>query len=153
MIPKRKIEIIEFWKTSEPYGFLSNFWYATIMISGKIYLTTEHYFQSQKFVGTEHEYVIINQLTAYEAAKEGRKKHRPLRADWNLIKEEIMLTALRAKFTQHKHLRDMLLATGDAYLVESSPVDSYWGTGPDGTGKNKLGILLMQVREELRYVN
>jgi len=61
-----------------------------------------------------------------------------------------MLDALRAKFTQHADLRTLLLATGDAQLVEHTTNDSYWGDGGDGSGKNRLGQLLMRLRDELR---
>ena len=61
-----------------------------------------------------------------------------------------MLDALRAKFTQHEELKATLLGTGDAILVEHTANDSYWGDGGDGSGKNRLGQLLMKLREELR---
>ncbi len=64
-----------------------------------------------------------------------------------------MLKALRVKFDQHQDLKQKLLSTGDAKLVEASPYDSYWGnaTRKDGSkGLNKLGILLMKVRSELK---
>jgi ribA/ribD-fused uncharacterized protein len=61
-----------------------------------------------------------------------------------------MLEALRAKFTQHDDLLATLLATGTAMLVEHTANDDYWGDGGDGSGKNRLGYLLMHVREELR---
>lgn len=61
-----------------------------------------------------------------------------------------MLTAVRAKFTQHEDLKQVLLSTGDAILVEHTSNDRYWGDGGDGTGRNALGKILMQVREEIR---
>jgi N-glycosidase YbiA len=60
-----------------------------------------------------------------------------------------MLEALRAKFTQHAALRDILVGTGDAAIVEHTTRDRYWGDGGDGTGTNMLGRLLMRVRDEL----
>ena len=57
-----------------------------------------------------------------------------------------MYRALIAKFTQHPDLLRLLVETGDRELVEHSPHDSYWGDGPDGKGKNRLGILLMKLR-------
>jgi ribA/ribD-fused uncharacterized protein len=63
-----------------------------------------------------------------------------------------MRDALRAKFTQHQNLKELLLSTGDAKIVEASPTDSYWGnaTRRDGTeGFNKLGLLLMEIRKTL----
>jgi ribA/ribD-fused uncharacterized protein len=74
----------------------------------------------------------------------------PLRRDWDSVKDAVMLEAVRAKFSQHADLKAILLATGDAVLVEHTERDSYWGDGGDGSGKNRLGQLLMQVRAELR---
>ncbi len=61
-----------------------------------------------------------------------------------------MMDALRAKFTQHGRCQRMLLATGEAELVEHTRNDFYWADGGDGTGRNRLGVLLMQLRAELR---
>ena len=61
-----------------------------------------------------------------------------------------MYVALYAKFTQHEHLRKLLLETGDRKLIEHTSRDSYWGDGGDGSGQNKLGKLLMKLREELK---
>ncbi len=62
----------------------------------------------------------------------------------------MQLEALRAKLTQHADLRALLLGTGEAPLIEHTANDAYWGDGGDGSGKNRLGALLMRVREELR---
>ena len=61
-----------------------------------------------------------------------------------------MYIALYAKFTQHEPLMKLLLDTGDRKLVEHTSRDSYWGDGGDGSGQNKLGKLLMRLREELK---
>ena len=61
-----------------------------------------------------------------------------------------MHEAVLAKFTQHADLREILLGTGDAKIVEHTENDAYWGDGGDGSGKNMLGQILMRVREELR---
>ena len=73
-----------------------------------------------------------------------------LRADWDTVRDAVMLAALRTKFTQHAELHVRLLATGDTYLVEHTAKDAYWGDGGDGSGRNRLGVLLQQVRTELR---
>jgi len=62
-----------------------------------------------------------------------------------------ILRLVLAKFTQHPELRELLLATGDAALVEHTENDAYWGDGGDGSGKNRLGEIPMRVREELRH--
>jgi ribA/ribD-fused uncharacterized protein len=73
-----------------------------------------------------------------------------IRPDWEEIKEAVMLSAITAKFKQNDPIRAVLLATGSRTLIENSPVDYYWGCGKTGTGRNRLGVLLMRVREELR---
>ena len=84
-----------------------------------------------------------------KAAKMGRERSRPLRADWEAVKEETMRTALVAKFTQHAELTKLLLDTGSAELIEHTRNDAYWGDGGDGTGLNRLGQMLMDLRREL----
>ena len=86
------------------------------------------------------------------AASMGRDRKRPLRRDWERVKERVMVEALRAKFTQHEELKAVLLGTGDAVLVEHTANDSNWGDGGDGSGRNRLGQLLMQLRAELAAV-
>ncbi len=61
-----------------------------------------------------------------------------------------MLEGLRHKFGQHPDLREKLLATGNRHIIEHTKTDKYWGDGEDKTGKNRLGHLLVQLREELR---
>jgi len=61
-----------------------------------------------------------------------------------------MRQVVLAKFTQHADLRTILLGTGDAQLVEHTAKDSYWADGGDGSGRNRLGQILMSVRAELR---
>jgi N-glycosidase YbiA len=61
-----------------------------------------------------------------------------------------MHEAVLARFTQYADLRETLLGTGESLLVEHTENDAYWGDGGDGSGKNRLGQILMRVREELR---
>lgn len=132
------------------HGYLSNFWPAPITLKGVVWPTSEHYFQAQKFAGTTHEEAIRQTPSPMIAARMGRSRARPLRQDWDAVKERIMLDALRAKFTQHADLGARLCATGDALLIEHRARDTYWGDGGDGRGRNRLGALLMQLRGELR---
>lgn len=68
--------------------------------------------------------------------------------NWDTIKYEVMLRAVRAKYWQHPTFRELLLSTGKAKIEEDSPFDSIWGIGCDGKGLNWLGQILMQVRDE-----
>jgi ribA/ribD-fused uncharacterized protein len=143
-------QAILFYSTTGPYGCFSNFSRHPIFLKGKRWRTTEHYFQAQKFAGTDYETDIRNAPTARQAASLGRSRKVPIRRDWEHVKDQVMLDALRAKFSQHPYLHEILLGTGDALLVEHTERDAYWGDGGDGSGRNMLGRLLMQVREELR---
>ena len=93
---------------------------------------------------------VFHCATPMEAAKAGRRRTRPLRSDWERVKDEIMYEVVMAKFTQHKDLTAILLGSGEATLVEHTKNDSYWGDGGDGSGKNMLGKTLMEVRAEIR---
>lgn len=141
---------ILFYRVSEAYGEFSNFAPYPITLKGKQWPTSEHYFQAQKFAGTEHEQVIRKLSSPMIAARQGRSRKLPLRRDWESVKDNIMREALFAKFTEHLELQKLLLETGDAVLVEHTRNDRYWGDGGDGSGKNRLGLLLMELREELR---
>lgn len=141
---------ILFYGTNDQYGCFSNFSAHWIKLDGKSWPTTEHYFQAQKFVGTEHEDAIRLAHSPKNAANMGREHKRPLRADWEEVKDDVMRRAVRAKFEQHEEIRQILLETGDAEIIENAPGDYYWGIGSRGDGKNMLGILLMEVREQLR---
>jgi ribA/ribD-fused uncharacterized protein len=141
-------ERVLFYRVGEPYGFLSNFAPFPVEVDGKTWPTTEHYFQAQKFAGRVEEEQVRKAPSASEAARLGRKL-AGLRPDWDAVKDEVMLKAVRAKFTQHPDLRRQLLETGDRKLVEHTSNDSYWADGGDGSGRNRLGELLMRVRAEL----
>ena len=141
---------ITFYLQNKPYGYFSNFAPYAVYRKGKIWPTSEHYFQAQKFTGTHHEEEVRRAKTPNDAAKKGRDRSRPLRADWEEVKDYVMREALHAKFTQHPDLKENLLATGAADIVEHTTNDSYWGDGGDGSGKNMLGVLLMELRENLR---
>jgi ribA/ribD-fused uncharacterized protein len=141
---------IKFYRINDPYGEFSNFSSHPIKLKGKEWRTTEHYFQAQKFSDTEHEEAIRLEPSPMIAARMGRDRKRPLRKDWEVVKDSLMREAVVAKFTQYSELKELLLSTGEAYLVEHTTNDSYWGDGGDGSGQNKLGQILMSVREELR---
>lgn len=61
-----------------------------------------------------------------------------------------MYDACLAKFSQHPDLKQLLLDSGDAIIIEHTKNDNYWGDGGDGTGRNQLGKTLMRVRDTLR---
>lgn len=129
------------------YAFLSNYSASPFRINYVLFPTMEHYFQANK-ADNQNDYLHIAYApTPGEAKRLGRKIQ--LRPDWEKIKDNIMLTGLRKKFADPE-LRNLLLATGDEELVEGNYWgDTYWGVC-NGVGQNKLGKLLMQVREEIK---
>ncbi|HAY22556.1 MAG TPA: hypothetical protein DCY27_10405 [Desulfobacterales bacterium] len=141
--------IIRFYRVNEPYGQFSNFSPHPIFLDGVTWPTSEHYFQAQKFLDDERREEIKAAASPMVAARLGRDRSRPLRPDWDQVKDEIMRTAVRAKVMQHTEVRQLLLDTGDALIVEHTAHDSYWGDGGDGSGKNMLGRILMEIRTEL----
>jgi len=142
---------IYFYSDRAAYGCFSNFSAHGITLNGRWWPTSEHYFQAQKFAGTPHEEAIREAKTPKQAATMGRERTRPLRPDWEQVKDEVMREAVRQKFLAHADIRQILLDTGDAPIVENAPGDYYWGIGADGSGKNMLGRILMEVRDELRF--
>jgi ribA/ribD-fused uncharacterized protein len=141
--------VVYFYSTTGDHGYMSNFAAYPIELDGKRWRTTEHYFQAQKFVGTSHEEDVRAAKTPKDAANRGRDRKRPLRSDWESVKDAVMRKAVLAKFQQHPDLAAQLVATGGAKLVEKTTGDYYWGCGSSGAGKNMLGVILMEVREVL----
>ena len=143
---------IKFYNRDEPYYEFTNFYPAPVIIDDQRWPSTEHYFQAQKFVGTPYLDVIRGFSSAREAFQLSRNPtvSQWRRSDWDAVKGDIMLKALRCKFTQRKDLRKLLWETGDRDIIEHTTNDSYWadGGGP-GKGLNKLGKLLMQVRDDI----
>ena len=144
------MEDIRFYRVKEPFGEFSNFAPFPIVIDAEQWPTSEHYFQSQKFEDRAYRKRIRETVSPSQAARLGRDRSRRLRDDWEVVKDGIMLTAVRAKFSQHDGLRALLMSTGDATIVEHTKNDAYWGDGGNGGGRNMLGQILMKVREELR---
>lgn len=141
---------IKFYGANEAFGEFSNFAAFPIKIGTKTWPTSEHYFQAQKFIDKAYAEKIRGTASPMTAARLGRDRKVPLRKDWESVKIGVMRQALMAKFTQHSELRELLLSTGDNSLIESTASDVYWGDGGDGSGKNMLGRLLMEIRRELR---
>lgn len=144
---------IYFYSTRGEYGAFSNFSKHGVEMDGQWYRTTEHYFQAQKFDNPKYRERIRIALTPRDAARLGRSRKVPLRKDWEEVKDGIMFDVVSKKFQTHDEIRKLLLATGDEKIVENAPGDYYWGCGKDGNGKNKLGLILMEVRQRLRDEN
>lgn len=146
---------IQFYRASEePYGCLSNLYKRVVVFEGENFQTSEHAYQAGKARKSQvRDWILAAPSPALVAMAAHGLYWWDIRSDWSKIKFDRMRDVLRAKFSQHEDLRDLLLLTGDARLVESAtvdnPVNRTWGE-VKGVGKNMLGKLLMEVRDELR---
>ena len=139
----------------EKYAFLSNFYW---LPNGT---TVEHLFQADKCLRMEDRDWIMSQSSPGKAKKAASKygldeRRITIVVNWEEIKVDMMFKHLRMKF-QYPELRKFLLETGDEQLIEGNWWhDNQWGNCTCGrpewsvVGKNLLGKLLMQVREEIK---
>ena len=129
------------------FRFLSNFWPAAVEYNGMRYRTVEHAYQAAKTLDQSHRRKVKMLESPGKAKRLGSKFE--LRPDWDDIKVEVMLDLVRQKFTNHPELKGSLLSTGAAVLIESNSWgDTFWGVC-DGEGNNRLGQILMRVRDEI----
>lgn len=139
---------IKFYKTKDPYGCFSNYYPSRFFVFGHWWNWSEAPYQAMKTVIPTEIHEIHKATKANDTRLLGQKV--TLRPDWDQVKYAVMKDVCMAKFLQNRDLLKQLLETGDEELIEDSPVDYYWGCGADGTGKNMLGKVLMEIREELR---
>ncbi|KAK7031154.1 hypothetical protein VNI00_013569 [Paramarasmius palmivorus] len=166
-VPPRA-KILFYHKHDPHYGF-TNFSAHPVFYKGKRYPTSEHLFQSFKF---EHKPALVERIRTVserpsDAFSEARRLQHEVRPDWRSVNIEKvskqpydnpkhlftsleMDVALYHKFTQHHDLKQELLGTGDAELVEDSDKDAFWGVGQDRRGRNELGKALERLRSQLR---
>lgn len=146
---------IRFYRASEkPYGAFSNLYRRPIDFEGEFFATSEHAYQSGKARKPEvRDWVLSAPSPALVAMAAHGLYYWDIAPGWSRTKFDRMRGVLRAKFTQHEDLKELLLSTGDARLVESATVDNevnrLWGE-VNGEGRNMLGQLLMELRVSLR---
>ena len=151
---KTELTEVRFYRASEkPYGAFSNLYRREIEFEGEKFATSEHAYQAGKARKPEvRKWLMEAPSPALLAMAAHGLYVWDINSDWSKIKFDRMKRVLLAKFTQHEDLKQLLLSTGTARLVESATVDNavnrLWGE-VNGVGKNKLGELLMEVRAEL----
>lgn len=129
------------------YWFLSNMYPCVIEYNGITYSCAEAAFQAQKSPERAQEFSGIN---GFEAKRLGRKVD--LVTGWDVNKDRIMADIVRAKFCQNKDLARRLLETENEELVEDNTWNDYYWGRCRGHGQNKLGLILMSIRKELRQI-
>lgn len=142
-------------KFEGPNHFLSNFYKAPFVWAGVRWRTSEHAYQAAKATGADKDDWIDKIIACKEPGQAKRLgKKVPLRPKWDEIKDEMMKRIVKQKFVQNPSLLRKLIATADAVLQEGNTWDdNYWGMCPPGNpdGKNMLGVILMEIREEFKY--
>lgn len=146
---------IRFYRASEkPYGAFSNLYRREVVFEGETFATSEHAYQAGKpRKKAVRDWLMAAPSPALLAMAAHGLYYWDVAPGWSTTKFDRMREILRAKFKQHDDLRELLLSTGEARLVESATVDNevnrLWGE-VNGVGKNMLGVLLMEIREALR---
>lgn len=143
---------IEFSAKSEKYREFSTFYPSPISLDSKVYPTVEHYLQAMKFPSDkDYQELIRRSKDAITAKKLGTisDPSRPIRPDWDTVRDDVMRRALDAKFRQNPELGLLLTETGSRTLTEVS-MDIYWGVGKAKSGKNRLGQILAELRAKLQ---
>jgi ribA/ribD-fused uncharacterized protein len=132
-----------------PFEPLNNWSSHKVNIWNKSFPTSEHAFQWKKFHEVEPAIAdkILNAESPYLVSKisDANKEKKP--NNWAEIKLVVMEEILRTKLEQHEDVKDALKRTGDRRIVENSPVDSFWGSGPNNDGKSMLGNIWMKIRD------
>jgi ribA/ribD-fused uncharacterized protein len=149
------VDEVRFYRASEkPYGAFSNLFRREVQFEGETFATSEHAYQAGKARKPEvRKWLMAAPSPSLLAMAAHGLYYWDVAPGWSTSKFVRMREVLRAKFSQHPDLRELLLSTGEARLVETATVDNevnrLWGE-VNGSGKNMLGVLLMEVREELR---
>jgi len=82
-----------------------------------------------------------------EKLKKGILCEVPTAKDWEEKKIQYMYEVLKLKFNQHPNIKNKLLNTGLRPLIKVS-LDTFWGDGMNGQGKNTHGKILYKLRKE-----
>ncbi len=140
-------DILDFYSVKDSYGEFSNFALFPVYIDELWWPTTEHYYQAHKYDKEELIEWVRAAESPFMAAARGRDKNFPKRSDWDQRKDEFMEIAVREKFRAYPELLTLLRSTGNTKIFEHTKNDCYWGDCGDRTGKNKLGLLLEEIRK------
>ncbi len=132
------------------FYMFSNFSSFTVEYDGILWMTSEHAYQAAKFDDKNLIEEVRNAKSAHDAFVIARSYDDKKRSDWMDIRVEVMEKIVRAKLQQHKYIQDKLLGTDNKEIIENSPVDSFWGWGPNKDGENHLGKIWMRLREEIK---
>ncbi len=141
--------------STEPINFLetrfhdlSPFSAHEVEIDGVVYKTVEHAYQALRVIEEERD-SVMNARSPMDAWRRGNECKAAGKFVSDFDKDALMEKIFRAKLAQHEDIKEVLRVTGDRTLLKVYKEDSYWGTGSDGNGQNKMGKLWMKLRSEL----
>ncbi len=128
---------------------LNNFSAHTVEIWRRRFPTAEHAYQWRKHSETRPDIAerILGAGSPEAAQRIAHAHKKEVPKAWHEQKVAVMEEILRAKCAQREDVREVLKRSGNRKIVESSPVDAFWGYGPNGDGKNMMGVLWMKIRE------
>ena len=164
MISGREVDAFYFHRPEEPHGYLSNWYASPFDLDGNHFSSVEQYIMYRKCMifgdKDSAKAVLATDDTALQQDI-GRKASGYIGSVWAGMRQMVVYRGLMAKFSQNEDLKQKLLETGDAYLVECAGSDKIWACGirlnddrrfdaANWTGNNILGFALMEVRHELR---
>ena len=152
---------IGFTKVGLPYGWMGNMSAFPIKYVGKIWKTSEALFQALRFEDEQIKEELRMQESPMGAKMKAKKNKLKMAIHPRSEKDiENMRMVLALKFEQHPNLANDLIKTKDALLYENiesrrnTESNLFWGarltTDNNLIGQNKLGILLMELREKLK---
>lgn len=159
-----EVDAFFFHRPEEPHGYLSNWYTSPFDLDGMHFSSVEQYIMYRKCMifgdETSAKAVLATEDTATQQAI-GRKAAGYIGSVWAGMRQMVVLRGLMAKFSQNEDLKQKLLDTGDAHLVECAGSDKIWACGirlnddkrfdaANWTGNNILGFALMEVRAILR---
>ena len=158
------MKVVCFHNPEEEKGFLSNWYISKFEVAGRVFSSMEQFMMYQKAICFGDESVAEQILKTDDVAriKElGRMVSGYNENIWNGMRQLIVYEGLVAKFSQNEELKERLLQTGDALLVECAVHDRLWGIGlsmkderrfdiSQWRGKNLLGYALMMVRNKIK---
>lgn len=158
-------DFVFFWRhTGDPVACFSQWYPCHFVVDGTRYNCAEQFMMAEK-ASVFNDKEIWAEIMASDDPSVIKKLGRRVRSFdssiWNSHCIDIVRKGNVAKFGQNPKLREILLSTGDKILVEASPYDRIWGIGLDADepgarspklwkGENRLGFILMEVREVLR---
>ena len=147
------MQIVCFHNPNEENGYLSNWYLSPFTVNGIDFSSMEQYMMYAKAICFGDQDIadrILGTDDVAEIKALGRMVKNYDDHFWSGVRQISVYEGLYAKFSQNSELKNILLKTGSESIVENTSSDYYWGCGTNGSGKNMLGIILMEIRDKLK---